>query len=300
MTEDAAVVESPLVKVVDYADPAVEHVMANGFVNTDDDTIRAQIRSSIRRGHPQMRPGPLRPDRICLVGSGPSLNDSLDELRQLVWDGALLVTVNGAYNWCLKRNLRPQTQIVMDARPSNARFVEPSAPKCSYVIASQCHPDVWDAVAGRENVWIFHAAVKSPGSVSDELDAYYGGQWMPVAGGTTVTSRALMLLRQCGYLRFDLFGIDCCWMDTAHHAFEQPENDVDRRSLISAGANGQPETMREFWVSTWMLRQCEDLLTLCQPAAYGKNWVIHAHGDGLFAHVMRVLGSGSEVDIQRG
>jgi len=139
-------------RVVDYGNAKVAHDMANGRMNTDESTVLANIASSIRRGHPQWRGGPLRPDRICLVGSGPSLKDTEAELRQAVWEGAVLVTLNGAYHWCIERGLRPQTQNVMDARTSNARFLEPAVPKCNYVLASQCDPAVWDAVEDREHV----------------------------------------------------------------------------------------------------------------------------------------------------
>jgi hypothetical protein len=300
MINEQMIAESPaLLKVIDYADPSVEQAMTSGRMNTDEATLREQIRASIRRGYPQMRQGPVRPERVCLVGSGPSLNDpeTLQELRDLVWEGAILITMNGSYHWCIERNLRPQTQILMDARPVNARFLHPAVPKCNYVLASQCAPAAWDMVAGREHVWIFHPVVKSE-PIAQELDSYYGGQWMGVGGGTTVASRALNLLRQCGYVRFDLFGIDCCWQGDHHHAMAQPENANDRKTRVTAGERGRPETMRTFEVSAWMLKQFEDLMTQCQPAINGKHWLLQVHGDGLFAHVMRVLGTGLEVDMR--
>ena len=67
--------------VIDYPDPVVAKAMASGVMNTGEDILLANIASSIRRGHPQMKTHPIRPERICLVGSGPSLNDSLDELK---------------------------------------------------------------------------------------------------------------------------------------------------------------------------------------------------------------------------
>lgn len=135
--------------------------LEEGRVNVTDEVILANVASSIRRGHPQVRPQKPSHDRIALVGGGPSLNDTVDELKDLLQEGAKLVTVNGAYQWCLERNLTPQTQIVMDARASNARFLDPALPRCNYLLASQCAPESWDRVEGRPNVWIFHAAAGS-------------------------------------------------------------------------------------------------------------------------------------------
>lgn len=284
-------------RVVQYDNATVADRMAHGRMNTDAETILSNIRAAVRRGHPQMKPGPLRPDRVCLVGSGPSLPDTLAELRQLIWDGAALVTVNGAYHWCLAHNLRPQTQIVMDARPMNARFLTPYVPKCNYVLASQCAPTLWDAVASYPDVWIFHAVVKGEEDASPILDAYYAGNWIGTGGGTTVVSRAIHLLRQMGYLRFDLFGVDCSWSGESHHALEQPENAGETYFTVRAGALDRPETMRAFRVSTWMLKQAEDLLT--QINVNGRHFRIAAHGDGLFAYLLRTLGASDTVTLTK-
>lgn len=282
--------------VIDYQDPVVAHHMANGAMNTTDEQILANVTSAIRRGHPQIRTHQPNPLRVCLVGSGPSLASTEDELRQLVWEGATLVTLNGAYHWCLEHGLKPQTQIVMDARPSNARFVNPPVPHCHYVLASQCAPELWDAVEGRPNVWIFHPVTKHESPVSAALDTYYGGQWIGIAGGTTVATRALTLLRITGHLRFDLFGIDCCWLGDQHHALPQPENDGDAKSkgIIRVGVRGSDET-REFHASGWQLKQAEDFCTILR--ANGKFFQIDVHGDGLLAHILRVCATAPLDDL---
>jgi hypothetical protein len=289
MLNASDIVPADGLQVIDYGDPRVAARMAGGKVNTDSATLLENIRSAIRRGHPQMQPGQIRPDRICLVGSGPSLNDTADELRDLLWEGAVLVTMNGAYHWCLEHNFRPQTQIVMDARPSNARFVTPAVPKCNYVLASQCAPELWDAVQGRDHVFIFHAVVKGEEDASPLLDAYYAGNWLGTGGGTTVATRAIHLLRMAGYVRFDLFGIDCCWSGSEHHAMAQPENARDKRARVIYSIPDQPGSAREFIVSPWMLKQCEDFHTIMK--VNGQHFKLQVHGDGMLAHALQTLGA---------
>jgi hypothetical protein len=295
MLNDATPASGAMLSVIDYHDPIVADRMANGRMNVGEDGILANIRSSIRRGHTQMRGGPVRPERICLVGSGPSLNDTLDELRALVWDGAILVTLNGAYHWCIERGLQPRTQIVMDARPSNARFVNPPVPGCRYVLASQCDPDVWDAVEGRDDVWIFHSVVKQEGVLSEALDRYYGGQWVGIGGGTTVATRAINLLRTAGYVRYDLFGIDCCWHGDQHHALSQPENDHEQRFRVMAGLKDKPETQRAFITSTPMLKQYEDFLVTMK--VNGAHFKLAVHGRGMLAYTLGILGQQGLDDV---
>ena len=296
MLNTGTVPDPETLKVIDYVDPKVAYHMANGAMNTESDQILANIASAIRRGHPQMRTGPPRPEKVCLVGSGPSLHDTLDELRHLVWEGAILVTLNGAYHWCIEHGLRPNTQIVMDARPSNARFVEPAVPHCRYVLASQCAPEVFEAVQGRPDVWIFHAVVKQEGPTSQLLDDYYVSNWIGVGGGTTVATRAINLLRIAGYLRYELFGIDCCWQGDSHHAMPQPENANDRRVTLAIDLIDQPETKRVFTLSPWHLKQFEDFLTIMKVS--GHLFQLRPHGDGLLAYAIQILGSAPLESLQ--
>jgi hypothetical protein len=274
--------------VITYDHAYVSDAMANGRMNTTEEALLANIQHSSKLGYPQMRTWPVRGESVCLVGSGPSLKDTLPELRRLVWGGAKLVTLNGAYQWCIDNGLKPDTQIVLDARKTNARFLEPEVPGCRYVLASQCAPETWAAVQGRPDVWIWHAVVRAEDTITAFLDGYYANHWFGVGGGTTVATRALTLLRMAGYVRFDLFGIDCCWMDNTHHAMPQPENDKDGRMVVNVGDSARPETMRTFQASEWQLKQFEDFCTVMK--VNGQHFMLSVHGDGMLAYALRTLG----------
>lgn len=261
----------------------IEGLELKGQINTPADVIADHIRVAIRQGHPQVRPQAPTYDRVCMVGGGPSLAATEPELVALVRDGAKVVTVNGAYHWCLARNLFPKAQLVMDARPGNARFLEPYLPSCHYLVASQCHPEVWPVVAGREKVWLFHA-VTADETHAQILTDYYQGQWQSVNGGSTSAHRALVALRILGHLRFDLFGVDCCWMGEAHHAYPQPENDGDRYYRVTVAPSEAPDQAREFVCSGWHLKAYEDWLKVIRVS--GSQFVMHVHGDGLLAYTL--------------
>lgn len=280
LNDQATVVDDPRMAVL-------EGITLKGAVNTDAETILANIRASIRRGHQQVMPYPENGDRVALVGGGPSLEATLPELREAIFAGAKLVTVNGAHQWCIDRNLQPRTQIVMDARSSNARFVLPAVPDCNYLLASQCHPDIWDAVEGRDRVRIFHAATGDADGIKALLDEYYLGLWIGIGGGTTVMTRAIWLMRTLGYLRFDLFGVDCCWMDGAHHAYDQPENNRDKRIPFRVRQAGREEPSRVFQCAPWHVKQLEDFLQ--EIRINQTRFLLNVHGDGLLAYALRDL-----------
>ncbi len=265
--------------------PILEGITLAGNVNTDQDTLLAHAAHSIRLGYPQVKLQAVQTDRVCLVGGGPSLAETEGELRDLYYQGAKLVTVNGAYQWCLERNYRPSAQIVLDARASNARFVDPLVPQCKYLLASQCHPDTWARVTGREHVWIYHCSDGTEGPLKDLLDAYYCRNWHPLPGGTTVVMRAISLLRMMGFVRMDLFGIDSCYQGTAHHAYPQPENDADRRYPFTVSPSWNRSYERTFWCAPWHIKQLEDFLQMIR--VNGEHFLLNVHGDGLLAFAMK-------------
>jgi hypothetical protein len=281
---DAPAVDDPL-RVLDG-------IECKGHINTTDEAILANIAHAIRQHCPQVRPEPLKGDRVAIVGSGPSLEETLPELRALIFDGVKVVALNGAYQWCIDHNIHPSAVVMVDARATNARFVATAVPRCKYFIASQCHPDVFAALEGRD-VLIWHAT--NPDCPEGALlDEFYGaGRWAGIAGGTTVATRAIGLLRTIGYLRFDLFGVDSCWLDGQHHAFAQAENATEKQATVRVSRGDGPA--REFVCAPWHVKQFEDVLQLIRIS--GHQFQLAIHGRGLLA---AAIGNDATVSILEG
>ncbi len=254
-----------------------------GGVNVPVQQILANVQSAIRRQHPQVRPYQPQVAEVALVAGGPSLLHTIDELREAIFRGCRVCAVNGSYDWLIEHNFKPDMAVLLDARPDNAEFVRQSVPGCKYLLASQCAPAVFDVVEGRD-VYVFHAL-----SYDDEespiLDAYYNGRnrYAPVTGGSTVTIRALSLLRMLGFLRLDVFGFDSCWMGHVHHAYPQVLNNQDKRLVITVKVDGHDE--RQFHCAPWHLRQWEDFQMWVKER--GHLCDLHVHGDGLIAWMMK-------------
>jgi hypothetical protein len=255
-----------------------------GEMNTPVEVVLEQIRHSIRLQHPQAHIQPVHGDRAVVVGGGPSLAQTEGEIVDLVWSGARLITVNGAYQWCLQRNLKPYAQIVLDAKPSTVAFLEPVMDGVRYYVASQCHPDAWAAVKDADT-WIWHACRPEDEERRNLLDAYYGGRWHGIPGGTTVTIQAVMLLRSLGFLRFDLFGVDSCMASSLqHHAYSQPENDADDVLKVEVFPTSRPNETRRFLCTAWHLQQFAELLKVIR--LNHKNFSVNVHGNGLLAYAL--------------
>ena len=264
-------------------------------VNTEEDTILAQVAANIRRGLPQARPYRPSGDVALIVAGGPSLNETERDLALAHWRGGKVIALNGAYQWCIDRNIRPSAMVMLDAREFSARFVETPVEGCHYLLASQCHPRAFDLCRGRR-VTIWHA-LSCEEREQEMLDEFYFGRdnrYYPVTGGTTVGIRAISLMRMLGYLRMEIFGLDSCLLGDEHHAYEQAENDGEEILPIWVRPEGRDDLARRFLCHPWHAKQAYDFIDLARDR--GELFQLKVHGPGLIAEMMRTGAQATQGD----
>lgn len=264
----------------------------DGGCNTPDDVIIEQVRENITRGLPQVFPHQPNPFTAILVCGGPSLAETEKELVKAVWEGGKIVAVNGAYQWCIERNLKPSAAVMLDARDFNSRFIAEPVDGCKYILASQCHAKTFELCEGREAV-IWHAC--SAGEPELQLlKQYYFDAVYPVTLGTTVGIRAISLMRMLGFHSFEIFGLDSCWLDNRHHGYDQAENNKDGNIPVWLRPEGRDDKAQRFICAPWHVKQCEDFQNLIRER--GDLFRLNVHGRGLIAAVMR---TGAEIQMDQ-
>lgn len=249
-------------------------------LNTKRFVILRNIRNNIRRQLPQLAPHhEENPERIALVGGGWSLAETLDELRDLYFQGVKIVAVNGSARWLMERNLRPSMLIMLDARPENAEFVEKPIPRCRYFFASQIDPSILDLCEGRD-VTLFHAIAQTADAEIARLDDFYMKRWARISTAGTVGVTAVMLLRILGFRNQHLFGFDSCYSpnDRAHHAYPQTLNDGEGTGTFSVAG-------KEFECSPWQASQVQSFTNMLE--VHGELLDLTVHGDGMIAHLLK-------------
>lgn len=265
-------------------------LMKHGVVNTELEQINNNIESAILRGLRVAAPHVQNDEKVLLLGGGVSLNDYLDEIRAKRDEGYKLVTTNGSYKWAVEHGLDVSAQIVVDAREFNQRFLTPLQPQCIYMLASQCHPSLFDAVpAGQTLLW--HSALDD--TQLHRLSDYYTERqevFFPVLGGSTVLLRAIPLLFMLGFHKLELYGFDSCLMGNAHHAYEQKENDSKSILQVICGD-------RVFACHPWMASQAHEFIDL-MGAMTESNLQLVVHGDGLIAHIISTAADLDDVNIK--
>ena len=252
-------------------------IIKGGRVNVGDEVADAQTRDNIAAGWRHVVPHEPQDREIVLLAGGPSMADHLGKIHELRAEGAAIVTLNGAYHWAIEQGLGPQigAQIVLDARQFNARFTSPALSTCRYLVASQVHPDTLANLA-HEQVELWHSGVNDE---NEELvRKTTGGYFFPVPGGSTVTLRAIPLLRMLGFKRLHIFGFDSCVSDEGrHHAYTQTENDHEVVIPVTCGG-------RTFMCTPWMASQASEFRDLV--GLLGDEVEIAVYGDGLIAHII--------------
>ena len=244
-------------------------------LNTTDETLLENVKVNIRRQLPQLLKNPQQSKPVAIVAGGWSLEETLDELVELWWNDTPIIALNGAGNYLIERNIRPAVVAVLDAREMNVSFVENDIQRCKYLLASQCHPSLFDKCEDRE-VYIYH--VESSDAVKEELESYYFKLHAFVPGGSTIGLRAISLAHLMGFRDMHFFGMDSCYQDERHHAYEQEWNNGETVAPLICGG-------RRFMCSGWQMSQAKQFVRFVQ--SQGQHFNLHMHGDGLLAHIIK-------------
>ena len=114
--------------------------------NTGDSGLFSNIEVNSKRGLPQVMvcPGTSRP--ALIVGGGPSLADTLDDIRKMKDAGSHVFALNNAAKYLFENGILPDYQIVLDPRPHNVEFVS-NRWADEVLLASQCDPSLFDKCA---------------------------------------------------------------------------------------------------------------------------------------------------------
>ena len=174
----------------------------------DDAGRVANLQSCLQRGLQVCKQLPERDSPLAIVGSGPSLSDHIDELRD--WPGEVWA-VNGAYDFLLSVGLIADGMVAIDPLPGMAEYLQNPQPETCFYIASTCDPSVFDVLEGH-NVQIWHGAT--------EDNSVYPADARPVYGGTTVVTRAPFLALMLGWRDITLFGVDSSYSEAGPYCYQ--------------------------------------------------------------------------------
>ena len=236
----------------------------------EDETLFANMDAAIARGYPQVKEAQsAKTGAILLVASAPSVKGQLELIKKMKAAGSPIVAIKGAHDWLIENGVTPDYALAIDPQEHRIAFYKPQ-PTVHYMIASQCHPAMFDNLDGCQ-VTLWHPYVKK-------------GQDRPkncmlIGGGTTSGLRAISLFYVLGYRQFELFGFDSCNDGELLRVNGDGLKDGDK--LIEVSIEPQGET---FYCNTAMALQAEHFQTYYD---YLPDATFNGHGYGLIQAIIK-------------
>jgi uncharacterized Rossmann fold enzyme len=236
----------------------------------EDETLFANMDAAIARGYPQVKEAQsAKTGAILLVASAPSVKGQLELIKKMKAAGSPIVAIKGAHDWLIDNGVMPDYALAIDPQEHRIAFYKPQ-PNVHYMIASQCHPAMFDNLNGCQ-VTLWHPYVKK-------------GQDRPkncmlIGGGTTSGLRAISLFYVLGYRQFELFGFDSCNDGKLLRVNGDGLKDGD--NLIEVSIEPQGET---FYCNTAMALQAEHFQTYYD---YLPDATFNGHGHGLIQAIIK-------------
>lgn len=255
--------------------PACHFVFDVGC-NTSDEVMLENIAVNVKRNVRVLLASEAHGHHAVLVGGGPSLKKYLFEVRERQKAGQHVIALNGAAKFLRENGIRPDWCCVIDARPQNAAFVA-GDPAYGYLLCSQAHPDVFDAVDPARTL-MFH-----PAGFGDRLKALLPkGPVTEVCGASTSGLFVMATAYAMGYRALHLYGYDSCDEAGDAHAYPQDENAAEAvRINVRVGD-------QTFSCSHAMAKQAENFKPMAIMLAEA-GCDIAVHGDGLIPALAREM-----------
>jgi len=211
------------------------------------------------------------PAPAIIIGGGDSINDHIEEIQNLMYDGAIVFALNGASQWARKNGIAVHYQVILDAKEETSDLVDSFADE--HLFASQCHPATLYAA---ENLTLWH--LNRPGT--EELlppQRVRDGGYALVGGDSSVGVCALCVAFIKGHRDLHIFGFDTSYRGGKSHGYKQRINAT--MPTMKTGWAG-----KEYTISLAMRDQCQNFMAY-SAALKEAGCNFNVYGEGLLQSV---------------
>lgn len=247
----------------------------------DNERLKKQIKSAVRRRLPQISPMPANSGTAVLCGSGPSLRDSLDDIKGHLEKGDIVVAIKGAHDYLIERGIIPTAGLAIDPQPKIFHTFTPRN-DVKYYFASQVHPSVFNKFNGYD-VNVFHMYTNIP---NEEMADIIGDGFL-LGGGSTSGLRAMTLFFVLGYRNFHLYGYDSCMSDGIRKITGEGQQ---HKKLVNVHV-GSPDSPEIYVADVAMAAQADEFEKMIKFLGEMAPIQITTHGHGLIPAIARYRAS---------
>ena len=244
-------------------------------MHSTQDELRHNITTNIKRDLPRFMqlPGLLyaRNEPIAVVGGGPSLNTCIDQIRKFNH----VMVCGSAHDHLVSLGVTPTFALAVDAKEDSVNWFQNPQPKTSYLLASQCHPNMYEKLASHK-VAMWHLK----GQFDGEKEVL--GDEPSINWGCMVGVMSIQMCLYLGFQELHFFGMDGNHEGDQHHAYDvgdYAQQSYENRTVFKC--NG-----REFLSTTALISQMEHFFDIFSSSD-GKFLKGYVYGDGLWANVIK-------------
>lgn len=168
--------------------------------------VEENIRLSMKRCLPELQPAICSHDgHFVVVGSGPSLKDNFEGVREEKAKGRPVCAVKAAHDFLIERNIEPDVFLSLDPR-DRRNNVQKETESTIYLLASRCAPELFEHLKDRR-VMVWHAAGAEK---ENQVLREFGVIQKAVGGASTSGLRAIYVGYIWGFRHFVFYGMDSC------------------------------------------------------------------------------------------
>ena len=213
----------------------------------------------------------LREDPVAVVGFGPSLKATVEEVRGFKY----IISCSGAHRFLIERGIIPTWHVEVDPRDHKIGLLGPADPRVTYLPSSTSHPKYLDHVLDSgASVLLWHVFTNE----EEGSRIIPPGEWM-VTGGADAGLRSLVMARLLGFTNIHVFGIDgSAGAEEESHAMAHP-NSPGKFFKCEF-----PEQSGQIFMTTPALMSCAK--SFPHEVDQLKDAVVTFHGKGLVQTIM--------------
>jgi hypothetical protein len=255
----------------------------------DETTVKEQIITNLKWKVHEIEDLPFwrkskANEPIAIAGGGPSIKYTIDTLRNF----RTIIAAGSSHDWLIEHGVIPHYCLILDPEDVVLNYLKRAHPSCVYLIASSCHPKVFEALQDFAVVRWHAAGVDSEWYTEQfEKAGFINHEFKPlIGGGCTCGLRCISVASLMGFRNIHLFGLDSNldMNDNSHHAYDFVDPTKEFLGDVIDFEIGH--TGRKFRVAKYMMAQLQGLKDLI--GVYYNHFDITVHGDSVAYEFMRM------------
>jgi len=195
-----------------------------------------------------------------------------------------VISVSGAHDYLIDKRIVPTWHIECDPRPHKAKMLSLANDETTYLIASCCHPDVFEALRGRK-VFLWHL---DNGQESRSWAMKNDPSALIIGGGSNVGLRAFELAYVLGFRELDVHGMDCSFRNTQWAG----KHSGDEKQVVYVRVAGQAKS---FATHPVMIQAAREAVEFWRT----RDVKMKVRGSGLMQCMMRESMAGMKTPWQK-